>query len=170
MARTHKDKEFFRLFDYAGNIERFGLWSEPRLYTKDNEPKREINHSPIVCPHCFSVIYERYNNHCPYCNELITIQQEKREREIQETQRAEKVIEIQSEYNAGGIIDRLTEFLGHNGNTFYYTKLLPLKPQDVNIEAFNSEVSRLISYCKKKGYKPMYIMYKLRDKMSLIGG
>lgn len=165
MARIHEGKQFFRLFDYANNIERHGLWSEPRIYSKDTEPKREVNHSVIVCPRCFSVIYERHNNHCPYCNELIQIQQEKRERQIIETQRAEKVIEIQSEYNAGGIISRLTDLLGHNGNTFYYTKLLPLRPMSVDIEAFNSEVSRLISYCKRKGYKPYYVLYKLRDKM-----
>lgn len=169
MARIHEGKQFFRLFDYANNIERHGLWSEPRIYSKDTEPKREVNYKPCVCPRCFSVIYERHNNHCPYCNELIQIQQEKRERQIIETQRAEKVIEIQSEYNAGGIISKLTDLLGHNGNTFYYTKLLPLRPVNVDIEAFNSEVSRLVSYCKRKGYKPMYVYYKVRDKMSLVG-
>ena len=169
-ARICEGKDEFRIIDYAGNIERHGLWSEPRIYSKDTEPKREITYKPCVCPNCFSVIYERHNNHCPYCNELIQIQQEKRERQIIETQRAEKVIEIQSEYNSGGIIQKLTDLLGHNGNTFYYTKLLPLRPVNVDIEAFNSEVSRLISYCKRKGYKPYYVLYKLRDKMSLVGG
>lgn len=166
MARTHDNKKFFRLFDYAGNIERFGLWSEPRIYTHNTEPKREVNHAPIVCPRCFSVIYERSGNYCPYCNELIQIQQEKRERQIQEIQRAEKVIEIQNEYGASGIINRLNLLLNGSGNTFYYTKLLPLKPEKLDIEMFNNEVLRLTNYCKKKGYKPYYIAYKLRDKMA----
>ena len=169
MARTHEGKKFFRLFDYAGNIERFGLWSEPRIYTKNDDVKREITYKPIVCPNCFAVIYERNGNKCPECDFIIKEQQEKREREIQETQRAEKVVEIQNEYGASGIINRLNLLLNGGGNTFYYTKLLPLKPEKLDIEMFNSEVLRLTNYCKKKGYKPYYIAYKLRDKMSLIG-
>ena len=165
MARTHNGKQFFRLFDYAGNIERFGLWSEPRLYTKSNEAKREINYKPIVCPNCFAVIYERNGNRCPECDFIIQEQQEKREREILETQRAEKVIEIQSEYDAVNVIAKLNQLFNGSGNTFYYTKLLPLKPANIDIETFNNEVTRLTNYCKKCGYKPYYILYRLKDKM-----
>ena len=64
------------------------------------------------------------------------------------------------------LISKLEALLGHGGNTFYYTKLLPLKPEKLDIEMFNSEVLRLTNYCKKKGYKPYYIAYKLRDKMA----
>ena len=166
----NQQKHFFRHFDFGGNIERFGLFSEPRIYTKNNEPKKERNYPVLICPNCFSVIVARNGQRCPECDFIIKAQQEKRERQIIETQRAEKVIEIQSEYNAGGIISKLTDLLGHNGNTFYYTKLLPLRPMNVDIEVFNAEVSRLVSYGKRKGYKPYYVLYKLRDKMSLIGG
>ena len=128
------------------------------MYTKSNEAKREINYKPIVCPNCFAVIYERNGNRCPECDFIIQEQQEKREREILETQRAEKVIEIQSEYDAVNVIAKLNQLFNGSGNTFYYTKLLPLKPANIDIETFNNEVTRLTNYCKKCGYKPYYIV------------
>lgn len=159
-------KKFFRLFDYAGNIERFGLWSEPRLYSPDNEVKREVEFRPIVCPSCFSVIYERTNT-CPECDFILTQQQAQREREIQDNLRAKEIIEIKATTGSAGAIDALTNLLGHNGNTFYYTKLLSMKPDSIPNDTFNSEVIRLSNYARRKQYNPNYVYYKMREKMCL---
>lgn len=159
-------KKFFRLFDYAGNIERFGLWSEPRLYSPENEVKREIEYRPIVCPSCFSVIYEKTNT-CPECDFILKQQQETREREIQENLRAKEIIEIKSSTGSTGAIDALTNLLGRNGNTFYYTKLLSMKPDKIPTDTFNSEVIRLANYARRKQYNPNYVYYKMREKMCL---
>ena len=159
-------KKFFRLFDYAGNIERFGLWSEPRLYSPENEVKREIEFKPIVCPSCFSVIYEK-TNICPECDFILKQQQEQREREIQDNLRAKEIIEIKSSTGSTGAIDALTNLLGRNGNTFYYTKLLSMKPDKIPTDTFNSEVIRLANYARRKQYNPNYVYYKMREKMCL---
>lgn len=159
-------KHFFRHFDYAGNIERFGLWSEPRLYSPDQEVKREVEFRPIVCPSCFSVIYERTNT-CPECDFILTQQQAQREREIQDNLRAKEIIEIKASTGSTGAIDALTHLLGHNGNTFYYTKLLSMKPDSIPNDTFNSEVIRLSNYARRKQYNPNYVYYKMREKMCL---
>ena len=159
-------KHFFRHFDYAGNIERFGLWSEPRLYSPENEVKREIEFKPIVCPSCFSVIYEK-TNICPECDFILKQQQEQREREIQDNLRAKEIIEIKSSTGSTGAIDALTNLLGRNGNTFYYTKLLSMKPDKIPTDTFNSEVIRLANYARRKQYNPNYVYYKMREKMCL---
>lgn len=167
LARIDKGgKKFFRLFDYAGNIERFGLWSEPRLYSPDQEIKREVEFRPIVCPSCFSVIYERTNT-CPECDFILTQQQAQREREIQDNLRAKEIIEIKASTGSAGAIDALTHLLGHNGNTFYYTKLLSMKPDSIPNDTFNSEVIRLSNYARRKQYNPNYVYYKMREKMCL---
>ena len=159
-------KHFFRHFDYAGNIERFGLWSEPRLYSPDQEVKREIEFKPIVCPSCFSVIYEKTNT-CPECDFILTQQQAQREREIQDNLRTKEIIEIKASTGSAGAIDALTHLLGHNGNTFYYTKLLSMKPDSIPNDTFNSEVIRLSNYARRKQYNPNYVYYKMREKMCL---
>lgn len=159
-------KHFFRHFDYAGNIKRFGLWSEPRLYSPDQEVKREVEFRPIVCPSCFSVIYERTNT-CPECDFILTQQQAQREREIQDNLRAKEIIEIKASTDSAGAIDALTHLLGHNGNTFYYTKLLSMKPDSIPNDTFNSEVIRLSNYARRKQYNPNYVYYKMREKMCL---
>lgn len=159
-------KHFFRHFDYAGNIERFGLWSEPRLYSPDQEVKREVEFRPIVCPSCFSVIYEKTNT-CPECDFILTQQQAQREREIQDNLRAKEIIEIKASTGSAGAIDALTHLLGHNGNTFYYTKLLSMKPERIPTDTFNSEVIRLSNYARRKKYNPNYVYYKMREKMCL---
>ena len=159
-------KHFFRHFDYAGNIERFGLWSEPRLYSPDQEVKREVEFRPIVCPSCFSVIYERTNT-CPECDFILTQQQAQREREIQDNLRAKEIIEIKATTGSTGAIDALTHLLGHNGNTFYYTKLLSMKPDSIPNDTFNSEIIRLSNYARRKQYNPNYVYYKMREKMCL---
>lgn len=167
MARLDSEgKHFFRHFDYAGNIERFGLWSEPRLYSPENEVKREIEYRPIVCPSCFSVIYEKTNT-CPECDFILKQQQETREREIQENLRAKEIIEIKSATGSAGAIEALTNLLGRNGNTFYYTKLLSMKPERIPTDTFNSEVIRLSNYARRKKYNPNYVYYKMREKMCL---
>ena len=159
-------KHFFRHFDYAGNIERFGLWSEPRLYSPDQEVKREVKFRPIVCPSCFSVIYEKTNT-CPECDFILTQQQVQREREIQDNLRAKEIIEIKASTGSAGAIDALTNLLGHNGNTFYYTELLSMKPDSIPNDTFNSEVIRLSNYARRKQYNPNYVYYKMREKMCL---
>lgn len=159
-------KHFFRHFDYAGNIERFGLWSEPRLYSPENEVKREVEFRPIVCPSCFSVIYEKTNT-CPECNFILKQQQEQREREIQDNLRAKEIIEIKAATGSEGAIDALTNLLGKNGNTFYYTKLLSMKPEKIPQETFNAEVIRLANYARRKRYNPNYVYYKMREKICL---
>ena len=159
-------KHFFRHFDYAGNIERFGLWSEPRLYSPDQEIKREVDFRPIVCPSCFSVIYERTKT-CPECDFILTQQQAQREREIQDNLRTKEIIEIKASTGSAGAIDALTHLLGHNGNTFYYTKLLSMKPDSIPNDTFNSEVIRLSNYARRKQYNPNYVYYKMREKMCL---
>lgn len=161
-------KRFFRHFDYAGNIERFGLWSEPRLYSPDTGVKKEVDYRPIVCPSCFAVIYERSGNKCPECDFILSAQQEKREREIAETLRAKEIIEIKSETGSEGAINALTNLLGKNGNTFYYTKLLSMKPQNIPQDTFNSEVIRLANYTRRKGYNPNYVYHKMREKISVL--
>ena len=167
LARIDKSgKKFFRLFDYAGNIERFGLWSEPRLYSSDCEVKKEVEFRPIVCPSCFSVIYEKRNT-CPECDFILKQQQEQREREIQENLRAKEIVEIKSATGSVGAIEALTNLLGHNGNTFYYTKLLSMKPDRIPNDTFNSEVIRLSNYARRKKYNPNYVYYKMREKMCL---
>lgn len=159
---------YARIFDFAGNYDRFLAWSMPRIYSLDKEFKVEPKYRSVICPSCFEPIYEMTNK-CPNCGFILTQQMEKKQREINDTLKLQKIEEITNEYNSGGIIQKLTDLLGHNGNTFYYTKLLPLRPQSVDIEAFNVEVSRLVSYCKRKGYKPMYVYYKVRDKMLQFG-
>lgn len=159
----------FRIIDYSGNIQRHGLWSEPRLFSIDDGIKKEINFEPIICPGCFSVIYERTGNKCPECDFIIKAQQEKREREIKETERVEQVVEIKALTGSSGAIESLTRLLGYNGNTFYYTKILPVRVAAVDLDVFNSEVIRLANYCKRKGYKPMYVVYRLADKMKEVG-
>lgn len=159
-------KHFFRHFDYAGNIERFGLWSEPRLYSLDNEIKREVEFRPIVCPSCFSVIYEKTNT-CPECDFILTQQQERREREIKDDLRAKEIVEIKASTGSVGAIEALTNLLGHNGNTFYYTKLLSMKPEHIPNDTFNSEVIRISNYARRKNYNPNYVYYKMKEKMCL---
>jgi len=159
-------KHFFRHFDYAGNIERFGLWSEPRLYSFDNEVKKETEFRPIVCPSCFSVIYEKRNT-CPECDFILTQQQQQREREIQDNLRAKEIIEIKAATGAAGAIEALTNLLGRNGNTFYYTKLLSIKPEAIPNDTFNSEIIRLSNYARRKQYNPNYVYYKIREKICL---
>lgn len=162
-----KDMGFFRHFDYANNISRFGLWSENRLFSIDNGAKREYEHPVIVCPNCFSVIYERTGKNCPECDFLLKEQQEKREREIKETERIEHVVEIKALTGSAGAIESLTRLLGYNSNTFYYTKVLPVRLASVGLDVFNSEVIRIANYCRKKGYKPGYVVFKIREKMEV---
>lgn len=159
-------KHFFRHFDYAGNIERFGLWSEPRLYSPENEVKKEYEFKPIVCPSCFSVIYEKTNT-CPECDFILKQQQEQREREIQDNLRAKEIVEIKAATGSEGAIEALTNLLGRNGNTFYYTKLLSMKPEKILNDTFNSEIIRLANYARRKRYNPNYVYYKMREKMCL---
>lgn len=159
-------KHFFRHFDYAGNIERFGLWSEPRIYSPENKVKKEIEFRPIVCPSCFSVIYEK-TNICPECDFILKQQQEQREREIQDNLRAKEIVEIKAATGSTGAIDALTNLLGKNGNTFYYTKLLSMKPEKIPNDTFNSEIIRLANYARRKRYNPNYVYYKIREKLCL---
>ena len=161
----NKKLGFFRHFDYAGNIERHGLWSESRLYSHDNTPKKQIDFEPIVCPNCFSVIYERTGNKCPECEFIIKVQQEQRERNIIETQRVQEVIEIKALTGSSGAIEALTRLLGKNGNTFYYTKLLAIKPEKIGMDIFNSEIIRLANYTRRQKYNPYYVVNKMKEKM-----
>jgi superfamily II DNA or RNA helicase len=161
----HEGKNFFRLFDYSGNISRLGTWSEPRLYSVDKGVKKEIEFSPIVCPNCFSVIYERKGNKCPECNFIIKAQQEQREREISETLRAKEVVEIVASTGSTGAIEACSKLLGKNGNTFYYTKLLSMKPTSLDTDTFNSEVIRLANYARRSRYNPFYVVHKLKEKV-----
>lgn len=119
-----------------------------------------------MCPSCFSVIYERTNT-CPECDFILTQQQAQREREIQDNLRAKEIIEIKASTGSAGAIDALTHLLGHNGNTFYYTKLLSMKPDSIPNDTFNSEVIRLSNYARRKQYNPNYVYYKMREKMCL---
>jgi superfamily II DNA or RNA helicase len=165
MARLdHEGKNFFRLFDYGGNVERFGLWSESRLYSHDKEPKKEIEFSPVVCPNCFSVIYEKTNK-CPECEFILKAQMEKREREIVENQRVQEVVEIKALTGSSGAIEACSKLLGKNGNTFYYTKLLSMKPASLDTDTFNSEVIRLANYARRSRYNPFYVVHKLKEKV-----
>ena len=90
---------------------------------------------------------------------------EKKEREINDNLRVQEVKEIQALTGSTGAIEALTRLLGYNGNTFYYTKVLPVRVAAVDLDVFNSEVIRLANYCRRKGYKPMYVVYRLGDKM-----
>ena len=94
-------------------------------------------------------------------------QQEKREREIKETLRANEVIEIKSETGSDGAINALTALLGKNGNTFYYTRLLNMKPVEIKQETFNCEVIRLANYARRKNYNPNYVFYKMKEKLAV---
>lgn len=160
----------FRIIDYAGNISTHGLWAEPRLYSVDSRPKKQFEHEPIVCPNCFSVIYERKENRCPECNYIIKAQQEARERQITETLRATEVVEIKALTGSSGAIEALDNLLGDrgNGNTFYYSLLLSKKPASVETETFNSEVIRLANYARRKGYNPYYVVNKIREKVCML--
>lgn len=164
-ARICEGKKDFRIIDYAGNIERHGLWSEPRLYSKNNEPKKEHNYPLLICPNCFSVIYDS-TNRCPECDFILKAQQEKREREIQENLRVKEIVEIKNLTGSIGAIDALTKLLGRNGNTFYYTKLLSMKPERIPNDTFNSEVIRLANYARRKHYNPNYVYYKIKEKIN----
>ena len=81
--------------------------------------------------------------------------------------RAKEIIEIKSATGSAGAIEALTNLLGRNGNTFYYTKLLSMKPERIPTDTFNSEVIRLSNYARRKKYNPNYVYYKMREKMCL---
>ena len=158
-ARLDKNGlNFFRHFDYADNIERFGLWSDECLYSLDDKPKREHEFESIVCPNCFDTIFDK-STICPFCGYTLTKQQEQREREIIEKKRVQELIEYQNTspiYELEKIID--------SANGYYYNRLRPLKPSGISIELFDTEVKKIIKYCIKMGYKVGYIYFKVRDK------
>lgn len=155
---------FARIFDYSGNTERHGYWCMERIYTLNNGEAKEKVFAPVVCPFCFNVIYEK-SNKCPYCEETLKEQQEAREREVKEYLKVKQVEEIIIQTGSAGAIESLTRLLGYNANTFYYTKVLPVRVASVDLDVFNSEVIRLANYCRRKAYKPYYVVAKLRDKM-----
>ena len=92
----------------------------------------------------------------------------KSEAEIKETERVEQVVEIKALTGSTGAIEALSKLLGYNGNTFYYTKVLPVRVATVDLDVFNSEVIRLANYCRRKGYKPYYVVARLGDKLKQI--
>jgi superfamily II DNA or RNA helicase len=155
---------FARIFDYAGNTERHHYWCMERIYTLNNGEAKEKVLAPVVCFNCFNVIYEK-SNKCPYCEETLKEQQEAREREVKEYLKVKQVEEIIIQTGSAGAIEALTRLLGYNANTFYYTKVLPVRVASVGLDVFNSEVIRIVNYCRRKSYKPGYVVFKLADKM-----
>ena len=149
---------YFNHFDYAGNIERHGLWSDDILYELDSKPKREHEFEPIVCPNCFCTIYDK-NTTCPECGYCLIEQQEARERKIIEKKRANELIE----YQATSPIFELEKIMD-NGQSYYHNKLRPLKPSNISVELFDSEVKKIIKNCIKNNYKTGYIYFKVKDK------
>jgi superfamily II DNA or RNA helicase len=161
-ARIDKDGfNFFRHFDYAGNTERFGLWSDENIYSLDERPKREFEFDPIVCPKCFCTIYEKSRS-CSECGFSLIEQLEAHERKIIEKQRTQELIE----YKNTTVIEELDKLFNGLGLKFYNNKLLPLKPKKISIEAFNNEVKKITKYCAKMNYKPFFIFYKTKDKFT----
>jgi superfamily II DNA or RNA helicase len=148
---------FFRHIDYAGNIQRFGLWSDDNMYVLNTAPKKEREFEPVVCPNCFEVIYEK-SKICLNCGHCLIEQQEKRERKIIESQRVKELIE----YKSLGLMENL-EKLFDNSQNYYINTLRPLKPIDISIEEFNKELLKIVKYCIKMKYKSGWVYYKLKN-------
>jgi len=159
---------YARIFDFGGNYNRFLAWSMPRMYSLDKAFEVRPEDKSIVCFNCFEPIYERTNK-CPNCGVILTEQMEKKEREIKDNLRVQEIKEIQALTGSAGAIESLSRLLGYNGNTFYYTKILPVRVASVDLDVFNSEVIRLANYCRRKAYKPYYVVAKMREKMLQLG-
>ena len=154
----HENKGFFRLFDYAGNINRFGLWSDDCIYSHNDKPKRIVEFEGIICPNCFEFIQERVNT-CPNCNFILKEIREKKEREIEEKKKTSELIE----YKSLSIIEELNKLIA-NGNSFYYHKLRPLKPFNLDVNIFDNTIKKLVKKCIQNNYNPNYIYYKIKDQ------
>lgn len=155
---------YARIFDFGGNYDRFLAWSMPRLYSLDKSFKVKPEDKSIVCPNCFEAIFERVKV-CPHCGFKLYEQMQKKEREINEHLRIQEIKEIVSFSGADGAIEALTKLLGKNGNTFYYTKLLAVKPERIPLDTFNSEIIRIANYARRQKYNPYYVVHKIREKI-----
>lgn len=156
---------YARIFDFAGNYDRFLAWSMSRIYSLDKTAYVKPEFESIVCPNCFEAITVKSNS-CPTCGFILTAKIEAKQREIKENLRIQEVKEVIALTGAEGAIKALTNLLGKNGNTFYYTKLLAFKPPHINTDAFNGEIIRLANYARRQGYNPFYVVNKIKEKIS----
>ena len=160
-----KGLHYFRHFDYAGNAERFGYWSSPRKYSEKLDREKEVD--PIICPNCKEIIFEKVK-FCPYCHyELIAEikKQDAKRKEIEEKNKVTQVVEIEIKMGLEPVINILNNF--GDGTTFYYNKLFKYKPASSKCpESFYNEIKLLAKKVIRQGYKPDYIVFKIKEKFA----
>ena len=86
-TRTSPGKEFCRILDHAGNVQRHGFVDEPRHCDLDQIDKKEIRQSPITCRHCFGVFMFQdveQKGICPLCGQMFTASELKKARELKQ--------------------------------------------------------------------------------------
>ncbi|WP_334352210.1 DEAD/DEAH box helicase [Companilactobacillus sp. HBUAS56257] len=83
------------IIDHVGNVNRFGLPTEPHNWKLEGNKKEKSNHSrdeikPVTtCPECFAAFYRKGDN-CPFCGADLV---EEKELEVVEDAKLEKVKE-----------------------------------------------------------------------------
>lgn len=83
------------IIDHVGNVNRFGLPTEPHHWKLEGNKKEKSNHSrdeikPVTtCPECFATFYRKGDN-CPFCGADLV---EEKELEVVEDAKLEKVKE-----------------------------------------------------------------------------
>ena len=161
-----KGLNFFRYFDFAGNIERqCRLWSDDVVYQKDNRPPRLFK--PFICPWCFAVVVNP-TRVCPECDKNLkpAIQRAAEvQKEIQYQKSCMEMQEIKCIQYQKVVAQKLCWYKDFKfGLKSFNAGILKMRPTDMDIELFYALYIRTINRCRTAGNpKSGYLYYKLKN-------
>jgi DNA repair protein RadD len=86
-TRIYPGKEFCRILDHAGNVQRHGFINEERDCDLEPVKEKEYRQSPIICRNCYGVFMLQDIEQkaiCPLCGEKFTLDELKKCRETKQ--------------------------------------------------------------------------------------
>ncbi|WP_282803965.1 DEAD/DEAH box helicase [Secundilactobacillus kimchicus] len=138
------------IIDHVGNVERFGLPSDDRIWTLDDAKKGQSNSAksdikPVtVCEQCFGTFY-RTGDTCPYCGAIIPV----KERQIE----VDEKVELQK-VETNKRLARAQKIIESNAAMSVADKT----PRQLN------SMAELKAYAELHNYKRGWIYYQAKQK------
>lgn len=86
-TRISEGKEFCKILDHSGNVQRHGFITEERDCDLEPVKEKETRQAPIVCKNCYGVfefIQVEEKGICPLCGEKWTLDELKKARELKQ--------------------------------------------------------------------------------------
>jgi DNA repair protein RadD len=156
---TGKRKALFH--DHSGGFLRLGFVDDDRDYSLTATPERVVD--AHTCPACFAIFSRTKLGHCPNCNELIAVPEERAERGIGG---GHDKIEVEGKRISRDEIERIRGRRQELGLTRPLSDQQLARAVAATREQKAAEFLRLKEVAQRKGFKEGFVAHQFRGSFS----